>query len=318
MKKALILLVLCAGPILAADPDFEIVVTPDPQILAFDCTSQYAAMLQWAVTNQNARNIKFVAAVGDLVDSTTSGQSSAAVAAFTGLTTSGMPWVAAIGNHDWASSGSVGDPRIAPGSHFAAGGYFNAASVSALAFWGQALPGGGGYAYWGGTEPTTGGLNYYVFLTIGSKQILLFVLEFYPRSAVMTWMQGIAAHYPTYDVWIDTHAYVCPGGTGCPVTYPGAQIDHSDCTNYAMGAAPDCNGGVEMWNGWLSLIPNLTLIFNGHFYNSGYYSYTSLSASNLSPRHQNVAQIEADLQWQDDANCGDGSPVGAWSLMSGV
>jgi len=134
------------GGVVAAGPDFTIAVLPDSQYYCAPARrglpAMFSAQTDWIVTNRLAWNIVYVAHLGDIVDTGSNltqwrNATNALYRLENPLTTGlpdGIPYGAAVGNHDQAPSG---DPdgasttyynRYLGASHFAGkayyGGYF--------------------------------------------------------------------------------------------------------------------------------------------------------------------------------------------------
>src|SRR5215831_4618524 len=97
----LALVVSALGPISLAQ-DFSIVVLPDTQNEATSFPHVMNAQTAWIAQNAQAKNIQMVLGVGDIVnDGAVNAQQQNADAAIRILDNAGIPYLLAIGNHDY-------------------------------------------------------------------------------------------------------------------------------------------------------------------------------------------------------------------------
>lgn len=355
MIRFALLLMLCASSCFGTDPDYTFAVIPDPQYLQF-CTAVYSNMMTWIVNNRTlsvgggSLNIKAVIGVGDLEH--TAGSETTATTAWTILDTAGIPWVAPAGNHDINDGGALGASGCGDGTgtfppctersvraFCQAGGFFGGDTRAGKSQYNTTLPGGGGSAAGITVYDSGGGLNYdaqnyYLKLTIGTRNIILASLEFNPRSIVLNWLKAAHDANPSYEMIVSTHSYMQDqasqtkrntsinagtNGTACQTTDSNMYVHGPD--SYLQGAAPLSNSGCEMWNGsdgtWAGFKgwSNLTLVMNGHhLYNVGHTTgpqapyYTVVQpVTSTSVRAQTVQQLFTNYQELE----------GAMSLCSG-
>src|SRR5207302_7593766 len=74
---------------------------PDTQYYAKSHPAIFNAQMNWIAQNETARNIQLVVGLGDVVDGANPTQLSIADGAYKILDTAGIPYFAAIGNHDY-------------------------------------------------------------------------------------------------------------------------------------------------------------------------------------------------------------------------
>jgi len=91
----------------SAGEDFTLIAIPDPQYYASTYPAIYNAQMDWVVANKTSRNIPFVVSLGDNVDSDNSTQWSVATTAWDKLTSGGVRYGLALGNHDGAPSSTT-------------------------------------------------------------------------------------------------------------------------------------------------------------------------------------------------------------------
>lgn len=105
MRKLLVVAWL-AGLLAAQDPDWTVVVVPDPQMLpTLAKVSQYKAMMQYVIDSATTWNTKVVIGVGDVNNCGTNdggarGGITLANSAWQLLDAAGIPWITPPGNHD--------------------------------------------------------------------------------------------------------------------------------------------------------------------------------------------------------------------------
>jgi hypothetical protein len=177
-------------------PDFSIVVLPDTQNEAQFFPQVLNSEIQWIVTNQTALNIQAVLGEGDIVnDGAATAQQQNADAAVRLLDSAEIPYLLAIGNHDYDAA----NPKASR-------------SVTGFNQWfGPAR-----YAskpYYKGNFPTGSNENFYGVISIGGKSFLLMALEYYPRAAAMSWASSILQANPDKEAIIVTHNYEFVDGT---------------------------------------------------------------------------------------------------------
>ncbi len=247
--------------------DFSIIVLPDTQNEAQFFPQVLDSQTKWIADNSNALNIQMVLGVGDIVnDGADNAQQQNADAAFRILDTAGVPYLLAIGNHDYDNANPRGRSAIGFNHWFGparyAGKPFYQASFSS-----------------GSNE------NFYGFLTVGGKPYLFLMLEFRPRSAVLDWAESILQANSEKEAIVVTHSYVMTNGK---------REDLCDTQDMPAGNA----NGEQMWTRFRKHA-NVIMVLNGH-YTGG----TVAHRADLGNSVNLVNQIFADLQ--DFPNGGNG------------
>lgn len=216
--------------------DFSIVVLPDTQNESQFFPQVLNSEIQWIVTNQAALNIQAVLGEGDIVnDGAATAQQQNADAAFRLLDSAAIPYLLAIGNHDYdGAAPKSGRPVTGFNQWFGPARY-------------AAKP------YYKGNFPTGSNENFYGVVSIGGKNYLLMVLEYYPRAEAMTWATGILQANPDKEAIIVTHNYEFVDGTR-----------ESQCDTQDM--PPGNATGNDMWS-TLRKLPNVIMVLNGHLTN---------------------------------------------------
>lgn len=249
--------------------DFSIVVLPDTQNEAQFFPSVLDSQTSWIVNNQNALNIQMVLGVGDIVnDGADSTQQANADAAVRLLDNAGVPYMLAIGNHDYDGA--------APKSGRSVVGFNQTFGPTRYA----------GYSYYQGMFPSGSNENFYGVLTINGQQFLFLALEYRPRSTSLDWAESILNSNPSMQAIVVTHSYLLP---------TGKREDQCDTQDMPL---PGNTDGTLMWER-LRGHANVVMVLNGHFTNGNTSHRTDLGDNgNL------VNQIFTNFQTV--ANGGDG------------
>ncbi|MEP7359245.1 MAG: metallophosphoesterase [Anaerolineales bacterium] len=264
-----------AGPVLDLPEagEFSIVFLPDTQFYSAHSPDVFLGQTRWIADNRARLNIQAVLHEGDSVDGNLAEQWANAEAAIDILDAAEIPYLIAIGNHDYDTFSDAERRTTA----------FNAAfppeRYTAHAWW------RGGFYEAGHTE------NAYCLLTIEGAEYLLLNLEFGPRQAVIDWAHDILARYPDRWAVLVTHSYLYIDGTRVG---PG---DKHNPKIYPLGAS--ANDGEDLWAKLVSLHDNLHWVQSGHHI-GGHAAHRKDEGRGGTA----VAQVFAN--WQDAANGGDG------------
>jgi len=218
----------------SAAQDFTIIALPDTQNEAKQFPQVMASQMKWIVANQKALNIAVVLGEGDVVDNGSSvAQLQNADAAYRLLDQAGIPYFAAIGNHDYNN--------VNPGSRNATGfnQWFGPARYA-------------GHSYYRG-HFTGGNENFYGVVTMGGKQYLVLALEYMPRKSALAWGESILNANPDKDAILITHTYLYVDNT---------RLDRCDPHDIGSGNA----NGEDIW-ALMRKHANLILVVSGHLTN---------------------------------------------------
>jgi len=181
-------LLLCAGPARAAE-EFTVAALPDTQNYAQDYPEIYHAQTQWLAEQQAARNILFVAHLGDIVnEAATIPQWVVAAAAMERLDDGEMPYGTCVGNHDIRYPDDYYDPD---GENY-------------LAFFGPQFY--EGLPWYGGASPS--GLSNYQVVSVGDFDMLFLHLCVETPAAELAWAQGILSANRDKPTLVSTHRYL--------------------------------------------------------------------------------------------------------------
>ena len=128
----------------------------------------FDAQTQWIAKNVASQNIRLVIGEGDLVNTASDPVQWQNVEHSIGiLDQAGLPYVLAIGNHDYDSNPPTTRKATIFNQHFGPSRFY-------------------GRDYYGSTNyPAGSNENFYATFTWGSKSYLILVLEFVPRSSAV-------------------------------------------------------------------------------------------------------------------------------------
>lgn len=269
----------------SSDQDFEIDVFPDIQYMTRWRYAWGRSMFQWVVDNKASQNIKAVLQVGDITDATTIAEWDTASTWFNLLDGVSIPYVAAAGNHDYASTSPVGRNLTSYNS------YFGASRMSTKSH----------FVGYFDTDPLSQGYaNAFYKIDIASKKYCILNLEFLPRDTVIGWASKILDSLynaePSREVMVLTHAYID--------SYGELPQDSSLYAGNTYGMSND-NSGQELWDKLIKKKANIRWVFNGHYIPS--YNSNRGWSSNITATGENGNIIEQIfVNFQDDSDKGNG------------
>jgi hypothetical protein len=215
-------------------PDFSVVVLPDTQFYSESYPQTFNLQTQWIVNNAASYNIQFVLGEGDIVNTAEQPlEWQTADAAVRLLDTAQIPYVMAIGNHDYAGENPANRDSTTFNSYFGPARY---------------AP----YSWYMGGYPSGTNDNFYTVFTVNGTQYLVLVLEFTPQDATLVWAKSVLDANPDKEIIVLTHTYIFPDSTRA-----------DQCDNNDIPAAGN-NQGEDVWQKLLINYPNLSLVLNGH------------------------------------------------------
>jgi hypothetical protein len=228
----LVIAVLFSLPTRAQQPDdFTIIVMPDVQTESNYYPDVLTAQTQWIVKSQAALNIQMVLGLGDIVNNgSQDSQWTNADAAYQVLDQANVPYLLAIGNHDYDNL----DPS----------------KRSAVGFNRWFGPGRYNGRPWYAGSFNDSNENFYGTWTINGKSYLFLMLEYVPRDAAVEWAESVVEANPDKEVIIATHSYMF---------YDLTRVDQCDTTN---GSAD--NYGDKLWAKFVSQHANILMVLSGH------------------------------------------------------
>lgn len=265
---SLAVIVLFAVPLCAQDGDFSIIALPDTQNEAQFFPSVLSAQTQWIAANRRDLNIQVVLGEGDIVnDFSAPQQQDSANDAFRVLDNAAVPYLLAIGNHDYDHA----DPKDGrPVTGF--NRFFGPARYA-------------GRAYYRGNFPAGSNENFFGVLNIGGKSFLFLMLEFMPRPESVSWAESVLQANPDKEVIVVTHSFTNVDGT---------RVDLCDTDDMPPGNAT----GDDLWR-VLRKYPNVIMVLSGHLTNG-----QAAHRSDIADNGNLVNEIFAN--YQTFPNGGDG------------
>ena len=233
MLVMLVVLTATAGAMAQSADDFTIVVLPDMQNYSQFYPQIFDAQTQWIAKNVASQNIRLVIGEGDLVNTATDPVQWQNVEHSIGiLEQADLPYVLAIGNHDYDSNPPTTRKATIFNQHFGPSRFY-------------------GRDYYGSTNyPAGSNENFYATFTWGSKSYLILVLEFVPRSSAVAWAASVLNANQDKEVIVVTHSYLF---------YDGTTVDACDTQDMSKD-----NNGALLWTNLLSRYPNVSVVVGGH------------------------------------------------------
>jgi carboxypeptidase family protein/calcineurin-like phosphoesterase family protein len=234
------LVFLIAPQLLSQTPSdqFTIVALPDTQFYSKTYPDIFTAQTQWIVNNQKTMNIQLVLGLGDIVDAAGKSYEWTNAVNAVNLMNGKVPYLMAIGNHDYDASDPAARGATAFNKYFGPSRYTN-------------------YSWYRGNYPAGSNENFYGTFVIGGRAYLVLVLELFPRNGALQWAASILAANPDKDVIVVTHAYIY---------YDNFRFGPCDSwNNIRMGmTSSNSNDGEQMWTKFLSKYKNIVMVLNGH------------------------------------------------------
>ncbi|HKT51547.1 MAG TPA: carboxypeptidase regulatory-like domain-containing protein [Candidatus Angelobacter sp.] len=228
--------VLFFSAICAAQTDFTIIALPDTQNESQFFPNVLSSQTKWIADNQDRLNIRMVLGEGDIVnDFSDPEQQESSDSAFRVLDNAGIPYMLAIGNHDYDDA--------APKNGRPVKGFNRFFGPSRYA----------GKAYYRGNFPTGSNENFFGVLNIGGKDFLFLILEFMPRPESVSWAKSILQANPDKEAIVVTHSFTYIDNT---------RVDFCDTNDMPAGNAT----GDDLWQ-TLRKFPNVIMVLSGHLTN---------------------------------------------------
>ena len=224
------------GGQLAGD-EFTIVALPDTQYYSRDFPEIFRAQTQWIADHVQDQNIQLVLGLGDIVDDgadfTQWQNADAAVHTLDGR----VPYLMAIGNHDYANAKPAARTAGAAGFNqfFGPSRYSNAA-------WYRGN-------YQGSNE------NFYGVVKINGRDFLILVLEYAPRDAALAWADGVLQANQDKEAIIVTHSFTFTDNT---------RMSRCDANSAASFGVGQDNDGEDMWWKLVRKYANVRMVLSGH------------------------------------------------------
>jgi hypothetical protein len=220
----------------AQSSDFTIIALPDTQNEAQFFPGALASQTEWIVDHRDDLNIQMVLGEGDIVnDFSSPAQQQNADAAFRVLDRADIPYMLAIGNHDY--------DHAAPKKGRPVTGFNRFFGPSRYA----------GRDYYRGNFPSGSNENFFGTLKIGGQDFLFLILEFMPRHESVEWAESVLKANPDKQVIVVTHSYMFVDNT---------RVDACDTQDMPAGNST----GDDLWQ-VLRKYPNVEMVLSGHLTN---------------------------------------------------
>jgi hypothetical protein len=182
--------------------EFAIVVLPDTQFYAQNLSPTFAAQTQWIVANKSAKNIVYVAHVGDAVEhgnlTTEWDYVNAAMSLLEDPNTTGLlhgiPYGIAVGNHDQSPEGNPGGSSTQLYNT-----YFGQSRFS-------------GRPYYGGHYSANND-SHFSFFSAGGMDFIVIYIEYDEAAGagVLAWADGLLKTHVSRRAIIVSHYIIEPG-----------------------------------------------------------------------------------------------------------
>lgn len=244
-------------PAAIAAGSFTIVALPDSQHYARKDPAGYLAQTEWIAKNREARNIAFVAHLGDITNNNLPEQWELAAKAHATLDGQ-VPCFMCLGNHDYGEKGG------GPGRDTLFNNYFPLSKFAKL--------------------PTFGGVydrepdrmeNSYHLLTAGGRDFIVLCLEYGPRKEVVRWANSVMEKHPNRAGILVTHVYMYNDDTRYDWTKRGATQSWSPYNSgFARSSDNNVSDGEDLWRDLVSRHP-FAMTLNGHVLGDGVGRLTS-------------------------------------------
>jgi hypothetical protein len=231
----LALLVFSGKVSVAQSSDFTIIALPDTQNEAQFFPEVLEDQTKWIVAHRAQLNIQMVLGEGDIVnDFSSPAQRASADEAFRILDSAGLPYMLAIGNHDYDDANpKAGRPVNGFNRLFGPARY-------------------AGKPYYRGNLDGSNE-NFYGVVNIGGTEFLFLILEFVPRPSSMAWAESILRANPDKEVIVVTHSFIYVDDTRVDI-----------CDTRDMPRSNET--GEDMW-AQLRTFPNVIMVVSGHLTN---------------------------------------------------
>jgi hypothetical protein len=213
--------------------DFSVVLLPDTQYYSESQPQIFQQQTQWIVNNRATWNVQAVIGEGDIVN--TPGNAYEWVnadAAIKILDQAGIPYTLAIGNHDYDGVLPQNRGTTAFNATFGVARY-------------------AGKPWYLGHYGTTNE-NFYTTFTVNGQQYIVLALEYYPRTPILAWADGILSANPNAQFIVVTHSFEYTDGSR------GDTCDTQDMRNTTGQNAE------TVWETTLKNHANVVAVVSGH------------------------------------------------------
>jgi carboxypeptidase family protein/calcineurin-like phosphoesterase family protein len=221
----------------AAD-EFTIVALPDTQYYSRDFPDIFRAQTQWIADHIQDQHIQLVLGLGDIVDDGADPVQWQNAEDAVSLIQGKLPYMMAIGNHDYDLAHPAGRTASAQGfnAHYGPARY-------------------AGASWYRGSFPAGSNENFYGVVNINGRNFLILVLEFAPRDIALAWADGILKANQDKEAIVVTHAFTFTDNTRM------SRCDANSASSFGVGQD---NDGDDVWWKLLRNYPNVRMVLSGH------------------------------------------------------
>jgi hypothetical protein len=222
-------------------------VLPDTQVYARLHPELFEAQTRWIAAHAARLRVQFVIHEGDVTDDNTPEQWAVAGRAFAHLV-GRIPYVIALGNHDYGVRGSGHDRTT---------GLHDVVDPAVVRAW---------PSFRSAFDDARIDNVAHVFETPSGPWLVL-ALELGPRDAVVEWAAGVLRAHPRVPAIVVTHAYLYEDGT----RYDRARTDQKWSPHvYGIARQPEgVNDGEALFQKLIARHPSVQLVFSGHVLGRG-------------------------------------------------
>lgn len=225
------------APTFAPD-EFTIVALPDTQYYSRDFPDIFRAQTQWIADHAQEQRIKLVLGLGDIVDDGADPVQWQNAESAASLLPAGLPYMMAIGNHDYALAKPAGRTTAAQGFN----AHFGPARYAGTSWYRDSFPAGSNE-------------NFYGVVDINGRSYLILVLEFAPRDTSLAWADGILKANQDKEAIIVTHAFTFTDNTRM------SRCDANSASSFGVGQD---NDGDDVWWKLVRKYANVRMVLSGH------------------------------------------------------
>lgn len=226
-------------PNINTEADYEIDLVPDIQYMTQNYPLILDGMFQWFHDSAAYYNTKAIIQLGDITNDGTVAQFVTASNAFHHIDSTGIPYLAVPGNHDYDSMLVV--PANLP----------NRVVHNYNAYFGPSRYAGKPFY---GSNYNNSNENFYIKFDAGTTKYLVMGLEFIPRDSALAWAQRVLDSFPDRKTIIATHSYI---------SFYGEKS--TDTTRYSTNSyGMTGNAGQAIWDKLVKRNPQIVMVACGH------------------------------------------------------
>lgn len=244
---------------------WSLIVLPDTQCYVYRAPEILAAQIDWILEQRAARDIRFVAHVGDVVqhNSTEEWQRAKEII---GRLAGEVPYSLLPGNHDFGSGGTA-DRRSSQMDDF-----FSRDDLDTRESFGGSFEAG---SIWN------------TFHYVPGTDWMIVSLEFGPRQRVLDWAGDTLSSHSDRRSIVVTHSFLYHDGSRYDREAKAEQ--RWNVGQYGIGA--DASDGQQIWDALVSPHANVRLVLSGHVLGDGVARLVSRGESGQ-PVHQLLANYQ--------------------------